>query len=64
MWIDTNKYLDFVTYIMNFQMLLFLYYVSNLFIQLSFKLNTGFDTNNTPFLLQNLLLQNHKHVIW
>ena len=25
--------------------------------------NTGSSTNNAPFLLQNLLLQNHKHVI-
>ena len=24
---------------------------------------TGSSTNNTPVLLQNLLLQNHKHVI-
>ena len=28
-----------------------------------YTLNIGFSTNNTPFLLQNLLLQNHKHVI-
>ena len=25
--------------------------------------DTGSSTNNAPFLLQNLLLQNHKHVI-
>ena len=25
--------------------------------------NTGSGTNNTPFLLQNLLLQNYNHVI-
>ena len=32
-----------------------------IFQHISFRY-TGFGTNNTPFLFQNLLLQNHKHV--